>query len=165
MIRRGVFAAGGFYDKRGRKVAEEVRQDLLSRSNGHCEKCGCKFAEEGDARFTVQHTATENGFALEAWCYRCNMNHVKATAVPAESVESLVFHLGLERRIRAPTPTLLCDDPDNWPATYRRLQYPARHGFAEQPKSDNGRWGQDHERNKRKATKQDNDIVYVVLLQ
>lgn len=86
----------GFYDRRARKVTDEIRQQLLDRSNGRCEKCGCDFTPEGDARLTVQHTATDdNGMVLEAWCYRCNMDHALSALVPA-SDEELPFFIWFE---------------------------------------------------------------------
>lgn len=121
-IRRGLLIGGSFYDKRGRAVNDEVREELLARSHGRCEKCGHEFTPEGDARFTVQHSAGDEGFLLEAWCYRCNMDHVLATARPIESAEQLLFGLEFEHRVHAPTPLLLCDDPVNWPTLYLELQ-------------------------------------------
>ena len=115
----------GFYDKRSRKVDEEARQGLLARSHGRCEKCGCKFTPEGDSRFTVQHTAAENGVVLEAWCYRCSMNHAQSVSFTL-SDEEAGFLGWFEFRVRSPEPVLLCDDPQNWPTIYRQLQHAAR---------------------------------------
>lgn len=82
MIRRGLLLAGSFYDKRGRAVSEETRQELRARSSGRCEKCGRQFGEDGDARFTVQHSMTDQGLVLEAWCYRCNIDDVMSQFRP-----------------------------------------------------------------------------------
>ena len=105
MIRRSQLVLG-FYDKRARKVAEEVRQDLLARSNGRCEKRGCELAEEGDARFTAQHTSTENGVVPEARCYRCNMDHAQSVSITL-SGEQAAFVGWFEFWVRAPEPVLL----------------------------------------------------------
>ena len=62
-IRGGLLLAGGFYDKRGRAVSEQRRQELLLRSNGLCENCGQQFTEEGDAQFhsAAQHDGQRAG--------------------------------------------------------------------------------------------------------
>ena len=111
--------AWSFYDKRGRAVSQETRDELLARSKGRCEKCKCKFTPDGDRRFTVQHTATKDGFVLEAWCYRCNMDHAQSVkVVPSE--EQLEFLGDFIVRVHAQEPLLQCDDPVNWPATYQK---------------------------------------------
>ncbi|MGH7052313.1 MAG: hypothetical protein ACREFK_16040 [Stellaceae bacterium] len=125
-IRRSQLATG-FYDKRARKVTSEIRQELLARSNGRCEKCGCDFAPEGDARFTVQHTDADDGMVLEAWCYRCNMNHAQSVIIGGPINDDLEFFMWFNFRVRALQPALLCDDADNWPAIYRQLQAQQRH--------------------------------------
>ncbi len=125
-IRRGLLLAGGFYDKKGRDVSADARQELLSRSNGRCENCGREFGRDGDARFTVQHCTTDQGFVLQAWCYRCNMDHVLSGLRPVQTTEEWLAALDFESRVRAPKPLRLCDDPDNWPTTYRTLQRAAR---------------------------------------
>src|SRR5271157_3345280 len=65
----------GFYDKRARKVSPDVRRELLAGSGGVCGNCGRPFTAEGEGRFTVQHSTSESGEKLEAWCYRCNVAH------------------------------------------------------------------------------------------
>lgn len=125
-IRGGILVAGGYYDKRSRAVTEETRENLRVRSKGRCEKCGCEFTSEGERRFTVQHTATKYGFVLEAWCYRCNMDHVLATARPIESMDEFLFIVDFENRIHAKKPRIICDDPDEWPNIYREMQMAAR---------------------------------------
>lgn len=121
-IRRGLLLGGGFYDKRGRAVSEEERHTLLTRSKGRCEKCGREFGPDGDARFTVQHIAAEDGFILEAWCYRCNMDDVLARAEPVNSGEQQLFALDFQQRVYAERPMRPCDDPDEWPRVYLELQ-------------------------------------------
>jgi hypothetical protein len=49
----------GYYDKRAREVAPEVRRQLLARSKGKCEKCGKPFTSDGGRRFTVQHSNSD----------------------------------------------------------------------------------------------------------
>ncbi len=80
IIRRSQLVMG-FYDKRARRVTDKDRQELIARSNGRCERCGCDFGAEGDTRFTVQHTPTDDGLRLEAWCYRCNMNDAQSMVI------------------------------------------------------------------------------------
>jgi hypothetical protein len=109
-----------FYDKRGRAVPEAKRARLLERSGGKCEKCGSEFTPDGDQRFTVQHTALEDEWFLEAWCFRCNMEH--AQSVPIEMTEEDYAFIGfLELRFRALKPVLICDDPVMWPKQWQLL--------------------------------------------
>ena len=122
MIRRGLLLAGSFYDKRGRAVSEETRQELRARSSGRCEKCGRQFGEDGDARFTVQHSMTDQGLVLEAWCYRCNIDDVMSRFRPIESTDEWLAALELDQRFHSPEPLRLCDDHVNWPALYRTLR-------------------------------------------
>lgn len=122
-IRKGLLVEG-FYERE--RCSPKIREELLMRSNGRCEKCGGDFAPEGDARFTVQHTATDNGVVREAWCYRCNMNDVLSKMRPVVSGEAIDFHMKFDFRVHAPQPVLLCDDPDNWPTICRDLQSAAR---------------------------------------
>jgi hypothetical protein len=125
-IRGGLLLAGGFYDRRGRAVAPEARAEILTRSKGRCEKCGREFGPEGDARFTIQHSVGAEGFILEAWCYRCNMDHVLATARPIETDDEWVFALEFNQRIKSKTPQRICDDADNWPSHFQGLMRLAR---------------------------------------
>lgn len=127
-----ILSAGEFYDKRGRAVSEKERRELMARANAHCENCGRAFEPEGDARFTVQHTATPEGWKLEAWCYRCNMNDRMGRVADAYleglraggSYEPSKFHIDFNERVHSPEPLLLCDDHENWPTIYKELQYP-----------------------------------------
>jgi len=130
-LRRGLLVAGGFYDKEGRAVSAETRQEILARSNGRCENCGREFGQDGEAKFTVQHCQTDKGFVLKAWCYRCNMDHALSGLRPVENTDEWLAALDFESRVRAPKPLRLCDDPDNWPATYRTLQRAARSAAAQ----------------------------------
>jgi hypothetical protein len=118
---RAAILASGYYDEKERRASLKIRQELLARSNGHCEKCGCAFRSEGDARFTVQHRQTNEGMILEAWCYRCNMDHADSMLKPATG-EALSFLQSLMARIHAPKPLRQCDDPDHWPAISRQLR-------------------------------------------
>jgi hypothetical protein len=127
-IRRSQLVVG-FYDKRGRAVSDEVRHELRARSRGRCEKYGSKFTIDGGGRFTVQHTSKKSGFLLEAWGYRCNMKHAQSDFITL-SDEQIAFLNRFEFRVHAAAPVLQCDDPDVWPATYRRLQDAARRSVA-----------------------------------
>jgi hypothetical protein len=118
---RAAILAGWYYDERERRVAPETRQELLTRSGGRCGKCGCIFAPEGDARFTVQHIETDAGMLLAAWCYRCNIADAQSHLKPAAG-EELAFLRSLQDRIHAPQPRRPCDDPDRWPAMSRELR-------------------------------------------
>jgi hypothetical protein len=113
----------GFYDKRGeRMVTESMRTNLLARSNGRCEKCRRKFTGDGDGRFTVQHTAASEGFVLEAWCYRCNMEDAQSV-VRELSAEDKAFLREFEFRTQISPPALVCDDHENWwPTIYKQMQ-------------------------------------------
>lgn len=120
----------GFYDKRARKVEKDLRQALLLRSGGRCENCGNNFTEEGDRKFTVQHISTDHGFELQAWCYRCNMNH--AQSVPVDCTEDdLAFFAAFDARVQADRPVLPCDDHENWPRLYKTLQVEFREAWLE----------------------------------
>lgn len=135
--RKTLLAAGEFYDKRGRAVSAEDRRIMMERANGRCEQCGRKFGPEGDARFTVQHTAAEAGWKLEAWCYRCNiddrvsrvmdasmtglLSKPETASVDPEVETAATFFVDFDDRIRSPEPMLLCDDQENWPAIYREI--------------------------------------------
>jgi hypothetical protein len=111
----------GFYDKRGRRVSDEERRELLARSKGRCEKCRKKFKPDGDSRFTVQHSRAEGGgFTLEAWCFGCNMIH--ARSVPIELAdEDVAFLLNFDFRVRSPEAVRPCDDENVWPIAYREI--------------------------------------------
>ena len=54
----------GFYDKRARKVPDDIRLQLLAKSGGICARCARPFTPDGDARFTVQHSTSESGVTL-----------------------------------------------------------------------------------------------------
>jgi len=115
----------GFYDKRARKVSPEVRRELLAGSGGVCVNCGSPFTAEGDARFTVQHSTSGSGEKLEAWCYRCNMEH-SLSELRELSLEQREFAAWFDSRVRFPTPMVACDDPDIWTKVYLGLMAAAR---------------------------------------
>ena len=61
--------------------------------------------QEAKRRFTVQHSQTEDGVKLEAWCFRCNMNH--AQSVPRIlTAEERRFARLFDLRCRAEAPLL-----------------------------------------------------------
>jgi 5-methylcytosine-specific restriction endonuclease McrA len=115
----------GFYDKRARKVPNDIRLQLLAKSSGICARCGRPFTPDGDARFTVQHSISESGVKLEAWCYRCNMAHSLSVLIELTPDER-EFAAWFDLRVRFPTPVVACDDPDNWPVVYPGLMAAAR---------------------------------------
>lgn len=129
--RQTILASGEFYDKRGREVSDEVRAEMMSRANGHCEKCGRLFEADGTARFTVQHTATSGGWKLEAWCHRCNMDDRIGRVADAFcerllnddlSAKPSGFFSDFNARVFSPEPMRLCDDHANWPTIYKELR-------------------------------------------
>ena len=115
----------GFYDKWARKVSADVRLELLARSDGVCAQCGRPFTAEGDARFTVQHSTFEGCEKLEAWCYRCNMEH-SLSGLRELTPDQSEFAAWFDFRVRFPTPVAACDDQDNWPNVYPGLMAAAR---------------------------------------
>jgi hypothetical protein len=123
-IRKNQLAIG-FYNKRAREVAPEIRVALQARSGGKCEKCGELFTPDGDRRFTVQHSAKSDGIKLEAWCWRCNMDDARACLIELND-EGRAFLVEFDIRVCAEMPLLICDDPVNWPLIYRDLMRAAR---------------------------------------
>lgn len=109
----------GFYDKRGERfVSDAERQEL--RSRGRCQKCGTDFTQDGDRKFTVQHIRIDDGFSVEAWCYRCNMEHAQSAIVVLSESESEFVQKCFDR-VHAEKPLLPCDDEVNWPTQWRSL--------------------------------------------
>jgi hypothetical protein len=123
-IRAALLIAGGYYDRENRRESEETKRALRKRAQGKCEKCGRKFGEEGDSRFTVQHTA--EGKKL-AWCWRCNMDDALARMQPISDAEHRLCADELTTRIRSPKPLYFVDDPEAWTKSYRALLRIARH--------------------------------------
>lgn len=122
----------GFYDKRARKVPDEICQELLAKSGGVCAQCGHPFTVDGEFQFTVQHSATASGVKLEAWCHRCNIEH--SLSEPRElTPDQREFAAWFDLRVRFPTPVVACDDPDNWPNVYPGLMAAARAARLAQP--------------------------------
>ena len=125
----------GFYDKAARKVAPEARRELLARSKGKCEKCGEGFTVDGEGKFTVQHTASGEGMKLEAWCWRCNVDH-SLSYVMKLTEEDLAYLEQFDMREHGQTPLLVCDNHLTWPLIYRDLMKAARetaigsHGYS-----------------------------------
>ena len=115
----------GFYDKAARRVPDEVRQELLANAGGVCARCGGRFTVDGDARFTVQHSAAETGMKLESWCYRCNMDHARSVIVELDPTQR-AFANWFDFRVHQSIPIAACDDPENWPKVYRSLMVKAR---------------------------------------
>ena len=122
---RGSQLIFGFYDKRARKLPDDIRQELLAKSGGVCAQCGRPFTVDGEFRFTVQHSATPSGAKLEAWCYRCNMEH-SLSELRELTPDQREFAAWFDFRVRFPTPVVACDDPDNWPTVYPGLMAAAR---------------------------------------
>jgi hypothetical protein len=115
----------GFYDKRSRAVAGEIREELLTRARGKCEKCGAPFTPDGVRRFTVQHTPMPGAMKLEAWCWQCNTDDSLSYSF-IMSDEQIAFVDQFEARVRAEKPLFICDDPVAWPLIFRDLQQAAR---------------------------------------
>ena len=115
----------GFYDKRARKVPDDIRLQLLAKSGGICARCARPFTPDGDARFTVQHSTSESGVTLEAWCYRCNMAD-SLSVLTVLTPDEREFAAWFDLRVRFPAPVVACDDPDNWPVVYPGLMAAAR---------------------------------------
>ena len=125
--RAALLVGGGYYDRENRKESEEVKEALRKRAQGKCEKCGRVFGDEGDSRFTVQHTVTKKGVKLEAWCWRCNMDDARARMHPISDVKQLRFAKELRNRIWSPKPLYFVDDPEAWTKSCRDLLRIARH--------------------------------------
>ena len=118
--RSGILISGDHYDRENRKESQATKEALRKRSRGRCEKCGRTFGDDGDSRFTVQHTA--KGEKL-AWCWRCNMDDAQARLQPISDAnrgaKKRANELG--KRIWSPKPLYFVDDPEAWTKNYRGL--------------------------------------------
>jgi hypothetical protein len=81
---------------------------------------------------TVAHDAalsecspTETGLNLEAWCWRCNMDHAQSS--PIDMIEERkAFAHQFDPRVHAGKPMWLCDDPIKLPIISHDLMRTAR---------------------------------------
>lgn len=124
-IRLSQIIFNGGYDKRARNVPDELRAEVFTRAGGICQNCGRAFEAEGDYRATIQHcNGDSNDEAdLQAWCWRCNMDH--AQSVPVISTpEQECLATTIIARWEAPQPLRVCDDEELWPKVWR--EFPVR---------------------------------------
>ena len=75
----------------------------------------------GERRFTVQHTTTNEGTTLEAWCWRCNTDHSLSVEIKLND-DQRAFVDEVDFRVRSKTPLFPCDDPVKWPLMFLDLQ-------------------------------------------
>lgn len=106
-LRIGLILGGG-YPVQERRIPPEVRQAVIERDGGRCQKCGTPTTE-------VDHIAGSSSALdnLQLLCHKCNVAKAWATATPA-TAEQLKMVAAIQRRIDAPVPERLCDDQDNW---------------------------------------------------
>lgn len=122
-IRRSQIVLKGGYDKRAREVSEQLRAKVFARAGGRCQNCGTAFGAEGDYRPTIQHcNGDSNDEAdLQAWCWRCNMEHARSVPVMLSAEQARVAR-AIIARWEAPQPLRVCDDQDLWPKVWREFR-------------------------------------------
>ena len=131
-IRAGLLIGGGYYDRQGRRESKKTKELLLRRARGRCERCGRQFSSDNEGRFTVQHTVSEDGVHLYAWCARCNNDDAIAKFRPIETKEERLTALELEIRIHSEFPLRVCDDEKNWISVFPKLRRASRLRWLEQ---------------------------------
>jgi hypothetical protein len=90
--------AGGGYDKSGRVLSAEVRDQILTRDRGLCRKCGQPGTE-------IDHIAGSSGDLenLQLLCRDCHREKTQSTMVPASpDVVASVYHAIQERALEIP---------------------------------------------------------------
>lgn len=123
---RIAFVLSGGYPEQARRVPPAVREQVLTRSGGKCQRCHRRFEtgpDAGDRRATIQHLhGSSNDLEnLRAWCSRCNTRDVQSRMRPVTDPAKLKLARAFTRRYTSKRPTRACDDQRRWENAWRTI--------------------------------------------
>ena len=120
-IRLSHIIGNGGYDKRARQIPDELRSKIFAEADGKCQNCGKTFEVKGDYRPTIQHCkgASHNDADIQAWCFRCNMDHALSLLTTNPTPEQVSERALIVERWEAPQALRVVDDDELWPNVWR----------------------------------------------
>jgi hypothetical protein len=115
-IRMASLLSGG-YPEQERRLAPATRAAVFERDRGRCVRCGKPGAEVDHI-----HGSSDDLSNLQLLCSTCHREKTEqalTVAPPEQQRAAMELWTG---RVESAQPTRLCDDPDKWPAEFRRLK-------------------------------------------
>jgi 5-methylcytosine-specific restriction endonuclease McrA len=100
---------GGGYSRTDRQLSDSIRQEVISRDQGRCQKCGA----DGDAIDHIQGSSNDL-LNLQLLCFKCHNEKTKAGFTPISPQSHPVQWAKREiliSRVRSIDPIRICDHP------------------------------------------------------